>query len=366
MEAISEFSVVVPQNKFLSFIIIDATMLRSGGFKEGLTLLDLIIGRKNAPAGFLILVLVVQLFCSDVDAAEKIRLAVPDIGGQFATFPLAQSRGFLKQEGLDAEIILIRGNIALAAVAGGNVDYTVGIPQGVRGALLGLPLKIVACFEPLSTLMLLTLPKIKSVAELRGKTIAVGAVGGAPTRLARMILKQFKVNPDREITFLAVGTAQARVALMKQGLADAAMVPPPFDFEGRKLGYTVLTKTYEVLSFPQSGLTIHAKRLKEKPDEIKRMIRAGIKANQYLQTNREGSIKFLMEWQRGSAEIATATYDSVWRVYNSDGNIPMDGLNLVIQDTKELIDLKRDVSLDDLVDLTALRQAQADLGIKGK
>ena len=41
---------------------------------------------------------------------------------------------------------------------------------------------------------------------------------------------------------------------MKQGLADAAMVPPPFDVEGGKLGYVVLARTHEVLSFPQSGL----------------------------------------------------------------------------------------------------------------
>jgi hypothetical protein len=33
---------------------------------------------------------------------------------------------------------------------------------------------------------------------------------------------------------------------MKQGLADAAMVSPPFDFEGKKLGYTVLARTYEI------------------------------------------------------------------------------------------------------------------------
>src|SRR4051812_15743325 len=88
---------------------------------------------------------ILQLFRGSIDAADKIRIAVPDVGGQFITFPLAQSRGFLNGEGIDAEIILIRGNAALAAISSGDVDFTVGIPQGVRGALLGLPLKIVAC-----------------------------------------------------------------------------------------------------------------------------------------------------------------------------------------------------------------------------
>ena len=300
------------------------------------------------------------------DAADKIRLAVPDVGGQFITYPLAQKIGLLRQEGIDAEIVLIRGNAALAALMGGDIDYTVGIPQGIRGALAGLPLKIVACFEPSSTLLLLGHARVKTLSDLAGKTIAVGAVGGAPTRIARMILKQAKLNPDKEIKFLSVGAAQARLALMKQGLADAAMVPPPFDVEGKKLGYSVLARTHELLSFPQSGLTIHAKRLKDKPDEIKRMIKAGIKANGYIRSNRDGTIKFLMDWQRAGAEIAAATYDSIWRVYNADGSIPMDGLGMVVQDTKELLELKQESVLSDFVDLTALRAAQAELGIKVK
>jgi ABC-type nitrate/sulfonate/bicarbonate transport system substrate-binding protein len=301
-----------------------------------------------------------------VGAADKIRLAVPDVGGQFLTFPLAQNLGMLKQEGIDGEIILIRGNAALAALSSGDVDYSVGIPQGVRGALAGLPLKIVACFEPSSTLLLLSQAKIKSLSELSGKTIAVGAAGGAPTRIARMILKQAKVNADKEVKFLSAGPASARLALLKQGLADAAMVPPPFDVEGRKLGYVVLARTHEVLSFPQSGLVIHSRRLKEKPDEIKKMIKAGIKANGYVRANRDGAVKFLMAWQRADGATAAATYDAVRSIYNADGNIPADGLGLVIQDTKEALELKSEMTLNDLVELAPLRAAQMELGLKVK
>ena len=48
----------------------------------------------------------------------------------------------------------------------------------------------------------------------QGKTIAVGAVGGARTCIARVLLKQFNINPDREINFLSVAAAQACIALM--------------------------------------------------------------------------------------------------------------------------------------------------------
>ncbi len=85
----------------------------------------------------------------------------------------------------------------MAAVVSGDVDYTVGIPQGVRGALLGMPLKVVACFEPSSALMLLAGSRVKSLADLTGKTIAVGSVGGTPTRPARLLLNQANIHPRK-------------------------------------------------------------------------------------------------------------------------------------------------------------------------
>lgn len=184
----------------------------------------------------LVVALGIHGYCSQAAAAEKIRIAIPDVGGQFVTYPLERARGFLNQEGLDTEIVVIRGNVALAAVVSGEVDYTVEIPQGVRGALLGMPLKVLACFEPSSTLMLVAGPKVKSFADLTGKTIAVGSVGGTPTRLARLLRKQANVHPHRNINYLSAGAASARLGLMRQGLADAAMVPPPFDVEGKKFG----------------------------------------------------------------------------------------------------------------------------------
>ena len=298
--------------------------------------------------------------------ADKIRLAVPDVGGQFLTFPLAQNFGFLKQEGIEAEIVLIRGNAALAAITGGDVDYTVGIPQGVRGALAGLPLKIVACFEPSSTLLILASPKVKSLADLKGRTVAVGAVGGAPTRIARLLLQQARINPDRDINFLSAGAAQARVALMKQGLADGAMVPPPFDVEGQKLGYSVLARTHELLSFPQSGLTVHVNRLRDKRGEIERMIKAGIRANVFLRSNRDATVNFLSRWQRSTPDLARATYDSIRLVYNQDGSMPMDGLMLVVRDTREALNISRDPPAPEFFDGTLLRRAQDELGGKLK
>ena len=69
---------------------------------------------------FLALVTVI-LFHDSVHAADKIRIAMPADAGHF-TFPLAQKRGFLKEEGIEADIITISGPVANIALSNGDLD----------------------------------------------------------------------------------------------------------------------------------------------------------------------------------------------------------------------------------------------------
>jgi ABC-type nitrate/sulfonate/bicarbonate transport system substrate-binding protein len=60
-------------------------------------------------------------------AADKVRISMTGFAGQFMTFPLAQKRGFLKEEGIEAEIVRISAAAGRAALSGGEVDYSTGI-----------------------------------------------------------------------------------------------------------------------------------------------------------------------------------------------------------------------------------------------
>ena len=58
----------------------------------------------------------------------------------------------------------------------------------------------------------------------------------------------------------------------------------------------------EVLIFPETGLVAGVKKIQDKPDEIKRVIRAGVKANRHIRANRDGAVQFLMDWLKRSAQ----------------------------------------------------------------
>jgi NitT/TauT family transport system substrate-binding protein len=199
-------------------------------------------------------------------------------------------------EGIQAESIRMNPAVALQALVSGEIDYYTVLGPGVAAAIRGVPVKAVAAYVPNSPTALIVRAEIKTVSELRGRTIGINAYGGALEAMARLIVKQFGIDPDKEVKFLATGPLDSRFGAMKQGLTQATLGSPPIDLLGEKLGFVVLARAHDLFTFPVSGLVVSAKKLKERPQEIGRVIKAGIKANRYIRQNRDGSLPIMVQW----------------------------------------------------------------------
>jgi len=300
------------------------------------------------------------------DAADKVRMGFPDLAAQFLPLPLAEKRDFLKEQGLQGEFIRIRPAISSAALISSEIDYDTVLGNGIGAAIRGLPVKVVACFLPATPIALISRPEFKSVQDLKGKNIGLNTFGGTLESLSRLIAKHFGLDPDRDLKFLATGTVESRFAAMQQGLTAATLGSPPVDFLGKKLGFVVLARANELFNFPASGLVASVRAIKEKPDQIKRVIKAGIKASRYIRQNREGTLPVMREWLKIDKDIASVTYDSVWKAFTEDGSLPENGLRLAIEEAKRIGKVDRDISFGEVADLSILREAQKELGISAK
>ncbi len=306
------------------------------------------------------------LLDSSVQAADKIRIGFPDLAAPFVPLAVGEKRGFFQEQGVQAEFIRINPAIALQALAGGEIDYYTVLGPGVAAAIRGVPVKLVAAYVPVAPTALIARPEIKSVPELKGKTIGVNAYGGALEAMARLIFKHFGLDPDKEVKFLATGPVDSRFGAMAQGLTVATLGSPPIDFLGKKLGFVVLARAHELFSFPVSGLIASARKIKERPDEIRRVIKAGIKANRYIRENRDGTLPVMMEWLKIDKEMATATYDSSLKSFSDDLGLPEDGLRLLISEAQRTAKVDHEIPLSEVADLSILREVQKELGIKRK
>ena len=298
-------------------------------------------------------------------AADKIRIGMPPDAGHF-TFPLAQKSGFLKDEGFETEIIRLVGPVANVALTNGDIDYFTGLGSGMQAILRGLPARVVVCYRPFPHFFLMARPEFKTVKDLNGKTIGVNNFGGGPDLVGRLMIQHFGLDPEKSVKFVAGGSNEGRLMRMSQGLLDATVASFPWDFHGKKMGFNILARSEDLFTYPISGLIAHTKRIKEKPDEIKRLIRAGIKANRYMHENREGTVQALISTYKLDREIAFASYDSFVKGFNDDGSLPEDGFRRLVEDTKKVTKIDREIALSDLADLSILREAQKELGIKAK
>jgi NitT/TauT family transport system substrate-binding protein len=304
------------------------------------------------------------LLQSSAHALDKIRIGLPADAGHF-TLPLAQKRGFLREEGFEAEIITITGPVANIALSNGDIDYYTGFGSAMRSMVQGLlPSRVVVCYRPSPHFVLLSRPELTSVKELRGQTLGIASIGGGPDLVMRMMLKHFGLDPQKDVKVIAGGGTEVRLFRMKQGSMDATAVPVPWDYHGKKMGFNVLARAEDLFTYPISGLIAHTKKIKEKPEEIKRLIRGGIKANRYMRANREGTIPILVSTYKIDKAIAIAVYDSFVKGFNDDGSLPEDGFRRLIEDTKNVTKVDREVAFSEVADLSLLRQAQRELGIK--
>jgi NitT/TauT family transport system substrate-binding protein len=299
-------------------------------------------------------------------AMDTIRIAVSNPNMPNLTSAVAQKKGFLKAEGIDAEIIRMNPNIAITALASGDVDYCQLFGAVVAGAIAGLPVRVVAGFLDNWPMTLIAQPEYRSVKDLKGKTLGVSSYGATPDVGARLMFKHFGVDPDREIKVLALGSDAARITALKQRVVDVIVISPPADAQMEKLGFKIVARAYELFNFPYLGLGTHARKIKERPDEIKRVVKATIRANRFIRENREEAVRILGEWGKVEREYAYASYDALRVLFNADGAVPEDGLRLVIDQARRNAKITREIIPAEVANLALLRDAQMELGIKAR
>src|SRR5512137_1556372 len=124
-----------------------------------------------------ILIIGLLLWSGTSAAADKIRLSISALDVSFLTAGIASKRGFFKDDGLDVEVIRMAANVSVTALSTGDIDYTMIFASVVRGAVRGLPMKVVASYMDSSTHTLIARPEFKSLQDLKGKTLGVSTYG---------------------------------------------------------------------------------------------------------------------------------------------------------------------------------------------
>ena len=134
---------------------------------------------------------------------------------------IAAVKSFYREEGIDARLIQARSNVLVAALASGSMDYITPVNSSLSGIMSGVPAKVIAIITKNNPDFLMAKPEIRSLKELKGKTLAVSAFGGSSHQRLLIILNKIGVDPKTDVTILSVGEAKLRLEQLRLGAIDA-------------------------------------------------------------------------------------------------------------------------------------------------
>jgi len=192
---------------------------------------------------------------------------------------VALKKDFFKSEGLNVLEVLFRsGPTAMQALVSGSIQFSTGFGTGIRAAMAGAPVKGIIGFNSKPAFILYGRREsgIRSMADVKGKKIAVTGIGSTTDYAARAILMHYHVDPDKEATILAVGSESVFAALQK-GSVDAAILWAPGFAVAEKLGMVRLQSLADIMELPGSGIVVSDQLIKENPLLIKRFLRSTLK-----------------------------------------------------------------------------------------
>ncbi|OGQ80861.1 MAG: hypothetical protein A3F90_08220 [Deltaproteobacteria bacterium RIFCSPLOWO2_12_FULL_60_19] len=310
---------------------------------------------------------VVALLSCDAGAQEKkiILGLTTRVGSTSLPFVIAEERGFFKAEGLNVLVVVMQNQIVVNGVVTKNVDYGGTFSNFVGAALAGLPVRIVMTAMDGSDHVLVTAPGIKRVEDLKGTTIGISSFGGTPHSEIVMIMRKYGLNPDKDVTFLQIGGSSSRYTALESGSVQAAMLVPPFNKMARLRGFNELLSFNDVMQIPLGGLALHTDRIKERPDEIVKMIKAVLKSIQFIRSRKSEILSYMEKsWGIKGADVREGIYDDVAGLYSRSGVGSDETMRNVVRLVQEARKTKGEVQLSDVADWSYARKANEEVKVK--
>ena len=295
-------------------------------------------------------------------ALEEVIIGYPSRSLTELPTHVALKKGFFKNEGLDVKLVQARSNILAAALASGSMQYVTSVTTVLGGIMGGLPAKVIAGVTKNNPDFLMVRPEIRSFADLKGKKLAVSGFGGASHQRLIIVLTKNGINPSTDVTVLSVGDARLRLEQLRAGAIDATVLTPPNNFIAERAGFRSLGSSSDLLPLPAVGVSLLERRLKEKPEEAKKILRAFLKGMRQMKERREEAVAVAMEWLGLDKDLAERSYDIMLPNYAIDGRIDAASLQASIDQLNQRRSPgSKTITPADVTDFTLLEQVKKEL-----
>mgnify|MGYP003576598739 CR=1 FL=1 len=290
-------------------------------------------------------------------------VGIPSISISSGSFIVAKEAGFYKDEGLNVDLVVMRGAPAIQGLIGGTVPFASSGGAGLLPIVRGAPLRIIFTTFSRPMFWVYSKPEIKTVEELRGKKIGVSSIGSGPDSLLRTMLKKHGLDGNRDVVILCTGPGTARFFSLKTGVTDAAVLNEQAALMAQEPGLQQLfsfTKGEDFVEV-QGSIVLRDSLLESDPLLVEKFTRATLKGLLYLKDNRLGSVAIHTRVLKVSENVANRVYDLAIPGMTTDGTVSEEVQKKAIEQIVERTDIKELPPLRKVFDFGITRKAYAGL-----
>jgi ABC-type nitrate/sulfonate/bicarbonate transport system substrate-binding protein len=299
-------------------------------------------------------------------AADNVRVAYPSMNVSVFCLTIAQKEGYLKEEGLNVELLSIRGEIAIRTTLAGEVDFFTNAGSALAAAVRSVPVKIVTVFQDKPSWDLIAQPDIKSVAQLRGKNIAIMSPEGSLAIVSREILRRNGLDPAKDVNLVVMGGDSIRMPALQTRAIQATLFNTGMSIQAQKEGFSKLASASEYANLIEGGLATANDKIKQSPEKLFRFVRAALKGIHFFVSKREPAIKYMMDALRmRDRDLASAIYDIQSKLVLREGFSDDKLLLAMVEEMKRTTKVQRDIKVNDVFDLSFVKKANEELKASG-
>jgi sulfonate transport system substrate-binding protein len=289
-------------------------------------------------------------------SAEPIRIALPVLSLESLPIFIAQDKGLFKQHGIEVDVIASRGGgEAMKAFISGDVQIVAtGFPE--VGLMRARGVDVELFFAQTTRVPFALLGRkdveLKSVADLKGKTIAVTSPGSLTANLTRYLVKQAGLDPDRDVSLVSVGGGGEILGALQSRKAEAAMLFEPFvTIALRESIATILVDVAENLDAFSSAPLASSKTFREKSaNDAKALFDALVGALGILHGDAAYTLDLAQKKFPGAKpEVLKSAFERMEKLFSRDGKFTRANVERTQAISRELGIIKDSYSYDDVV-----------------
>ncbi len=309
---------------------------------------SLLIGLLSLPAGAAF-------------ALDKVNVTLPSKSFQFIIFPLAKERGYMKEEGIDLNIVVMASTAGLQAVLAGEMDFTGSGSSALVAVTKGnSPLKTVLAVNDQVLQWLMARPQYSAFKDLKNKKIAVTGVAAVATFMLKRVAPKYGLDGNKDLTFLALPPGQ-RLAALVSGTVDGGLLSSEERFAASDQGMKEILYLGREVKNSWGTVATNDQFIKEKPKLMHGVMRALLKALRLVKQDREAAIETMIKFSELNRELAARTYDGMIGTFTTNGTVDEETQKNDLDIVREVVKVAKEVPIERAYNFSFAKQADSEL-----